>query len=95
MGQDNRMRKCLTTLKAQITFLELHEKVEGKHFFANITINKISNAGYWWPTLFKDILQFFGRVFISYMNFVKVVTIFLKIGGLKTKSLAKLVTTLS
>jgi hypothetical protein len=40
------------------------------------------DANYWWPTLFKDTHEF-CRSCDSYK----------KIGGLKTKSLAKLVTT--
>jgi hypothetical protein len=41
------------------------------------------DAGYWWPNLFKDTHEF-CRSCDNYQ----------KIGGLKTKSLAKLVTTL-
>jgi hypothetical protein len=29
MGQDNKMRRCLTTSKAQIVLMELHEGVIG------------------------------------------------------------------
>ncbi len=63
MGQDNKMHKCLTTLEAQIVLKELHEGMVGGHFAANITTKKILDVGYWWPILFKDI-----------MNFVEVVT---------------------
>jgi len=52
-------------------------------FVANINAKKILNAGYWWPILFKDTHDF-CRSCDNYK----------KIGGLKTKSLAKLVTTL-
>jgi len=83
MGQDNRMRKCLTTSKAFIVLKELHEGVIGRHFTTNITTKKILDAGYWWPTLFKDIHDLCK----SYENCQK-------IRGQKTKSLAKLVTTL-
>jgi hypothetical protein len=41
------------------------------------------DAGYWWPTLFKDSHEFCKTYDSSY-----------KIGGLKTKNLAKLVITL-
>jgi hypothetical protein len=53
------------------------------HFVTNITTKKILDVKYWWPTLFKD-TQEFSRSCDSCK----------KIGGLKTKSLAKLVTTL-
>jgi hypothetical protein len=53
------------------------------HFVADITSKKILDAGYWWPTLFKDIDEF-CRSCDSCQ----------RIGGLKAKSLAKLVMTL-
>jgi hypothetical protein len=82
VGQDNKMRKCLTTSKAQIVLKELHEGVAKGYFAVDIITNKILNVGYWWPTLFKDTHEF-CRSCDSCQN----------IGGLKTKSLAKLVTT--
>jgi hypothetical protein len=30
--QDNKMRRCLTTLEAHIVLKELHERVVGRHF---------------------------------------------------------------
>jgi len=53
------------------------------HFAIEIIANKILDAGYWWPTLFKDT-----------HDFCKSCDKCQKIGRLKTKSLAKLVTTL-
>jgi hypothetical protein len=50
VGQDNRMHKCLTTSKAQIVLKELHEGVVRRHFALDITIKKILDVGYWWPT---------------------------------------------
>jgi hypothetical protein len=58
VGQDNKMRKCLTTSKAHIVFKELHEIVAIGHFVADITTNKILDASYWWPILFKDTHEF-------------------------------------
>jgi hypothetical protein len=55
----------------------------GGHFAANIIAKKILNARYWWPTLLKDI-----------HDFCKSCDNHHKIRGFKTKSLAKLVTTL-
>jgi len=53
--------------------------VVGGHFLANISAKTILDAGYWWPTLIKDMYDFW-RSCDSYP----------KIGGLKTKSLAKI-----
>jgi hypothetical protein len=61
---------------------ELHEGVVGGHFVANITTKKILGSSFWWPTLKKYIHEF-CKSYDSYQ----------KIRQLKTKSLAKLVTT--
>ncbi len=82
VGQNNRMHKFLTTSKAQIILKELHEIVARGHFAIDITIKKILDAKYWWPTLFKDTHEF-----------CKINGSCQKIGGLKIKNLAKLVTT--
>jgi hypothetical protein len=58
MGHDNKLCRCLTTLEAQIDMKELHEGMVRGHFATNITTKKILDAGYWWPTLFKDIHDF-------------------------------------
>jgi hypothetical protein len=72
----------LTTSKAQIVLKELHEGVVGRYFATYITSKKNLDVGYWWPTLFKYIHEFCK----SHDNYWK-------IGGFKTKSLTKLVTT--
>jgi hypothetical protein len=40
------MRRCLTTLKAQIVLKELHEKEIGGHFVVDMLTKKILDAGY-------------------------------------------------
>jgi hypothetical protein len=54
----------------------------GRHFVVDIIIKEILDARCWWPTLFKDTHDFCKSCDYCY-----------KVGGLKTKSLAKLVTT--
>jgi len=83
VGQNNRLCGCLTTSKVQIVLKKLHEKMARRHFATDISVKKILDARYWWPTLFKDT-----------HDFCKNYDSCQKIGGLKTKSLAKLVTTL-
>jgi hypothetical protein len=46
VGQYNKLRKCLTTSKAQIVLKELHEGVARGHFVANIIVKKILDACY-------------------------------------------------
>jgi hypothetical protein len=77
------MRKCLTTLQAQIILKELHEGVKRRHFATNITTKFFLDARYWWPILLKDIHEF-----------CKSCDNCQKFTGLKIKSLTKLVTTL-
>jgi len=83
VGQNNRLHKCLTTLEALIVLKELHEGVAREHFAANITTKKLLDANHWWPTLLKNTHEFYKSCDSYY-----------KIGGLKTKSIVKLVTTL-
>jgi hypothetical protein len=72
MGHDNKLHKCLTTSKAQIVLKELHEGVPRGHFAIDIIAKKILDVSYSWPTLFKDIHEFYR----SYDNSVtKLVTI--------------------
>jgi hypothetical protein len=47
VGQDNKMRRCLTTSETQIVLKELHEGMAKRHFAANITTKKILDARYW------------------------------------------------
>ncbi len=58
VGQENKMRTCLTTSKAQIVLKELHEGASRRHFVANIIAKKYLDVGYWWPTSFKDTYDF-------------------------------------
>jgi hypothetical protein len=83
VGQGNRMHRCLTTSETQIVLEELYEIVVGGHFVVEITLKKILDVRYWWPTLFKDIHDFCGSCDSCQ-----------KIRRLKTMFLAKLVTTL-
>ncbi len=82
VGQDNKMHRCLITSEAHIVLKELHEGVAKGHFVIDIITKKILDVGYWWPTIFKDIHEF-CRSCDSYQ----------KNRRLKTKSLAKLITT--
>jgi hypothetical protein len=83
VGQNNKMHRCLSTSKSQIVLKDLHEGVVRGHFVIDIIAKKILHVGYWWPTLFQDTHEFCK----SYDSCQK-------IGGFKTKSLVKLVTTL-
>jgi hypothetical protein len=53
------------------------------HVATEITQRKILNIGYWWPTMYKDMHDYYRSCDACQ-----------KIGGLVTQSLAKLVTSL-
>jgi hypothetical protein len=51
MGQDNKLRRCLSTIEAQKVMKELHEGTVRRHFAIEITHKKILNVAYWWLTM--------------------------------------------
>jgi hypothetical protein len=59
MGQDNIMRRCLTTTKAQMVMKELHERPLRAHFVTKIKKMKMLDVGYWWPTLYRDVHDYY------------------------------------
>jgi hypothetical protein len=62
---------------------ELHEGPLRGHFATEITQKKILDAGYQWPTMYRDMHDYY-----------KFCDACQRIGGLATQSLAKLVTSL-
>jgi hypothetical protein len=59
MGQDNRLRKCLTITKAYMVMRKLQEGPLGGHFATKIMQRKILDVGYWWPTMYKDVHDYY------------------------------------
>ncbi len=58
-GQDKKFR-CVLQLEQVPTILqELHSGVGGGHFFSNIMVKKILDAGYWWPTMNRVVHEFY------------------------------------
>jgi hypothetical protein len=62
---------------------ELHEGASRRHFATEITQRKILDAGYWWPTMYRNVHDYYKSYDACQ-----------KIGGLAMQSLAKLVTSL-
>ncbi len=46
MGQDNRLKQCMSTIETKMVTKELHEGVLRGHFATKITPKKILNVGY-------------------------------------------------
>jgi Integrase zinc binding domain len=55
-GPVNRLRRCVSKESWKVMHT-LHSR-EGGHFGGETTIKKIREAGYWWPTLHKDVHQY-------------------------------------
>jgi hypothetical protein len=64
---------------------ELHSGVGGGHFPSNITVRRIFDVGYWWPTMNKDVHEFCWTCDLCQQtsnlltqNMVKLITIMLE-----------------
>jgi hypothetical protein len=38
---------------------KLHERPLGRHFATKITQKKILDVGYWWPTMYRDMHDYY------------------------------------
>ena len=57
-GKDKRLRQVITDSQARMILKELHKGNAGGYFSQDITVRKVLDAGYWWPTLYKDTYQY-------------------------------------
>ncbi|CAM6082096.1 unnamed protein product [Calypogeia fissa] len=57
-GADGHTRRCLEGDKITRVMEALHDGEAGGHYGAHNTVRKILDAGYWWPTLHKDVYTF-------------------------------------
>ena len=57
-GKDDRLRLVLTGSQPTAILQELHKGNAGGHFSYDITVRKILDAGYLWPTLYQDTVRY-------------------------------------
>jgi hypothetical protein len=57
-GADGRAYRCLEKGDVRTVMQAMHEGEVGGHFAKERTARKILAAGYWWPTLHKDVHQY-------------------------------------
>lgn len=57
-GLANPLLKCLTPRQAEYVMTEVHEGVCGTHIGGRALVEKLIRAGYYWPTLKADCLEF-------------------------------------
>ena len=60
MGAEEQLRRCLEKKDRKIVMRALHSGPSGGHFAAITTVNRIRLAGYWWPSLIRDVRSYVG-----------------------------------
>ena len=58
LSKDDRLRQVLIADQSRAILQELHKGNVGGHFSPDITVQKILDAEYWWPTLFRDTVDY-------------------------------------
>ena len=82
-GKDSRLRQVISDSQARMILQELHKGNAGGNFSQDITVRKVLDSGYWWPTLYKDTYKYRQTCHECQ-----------KIGGLPKSVSTKLITTL-
>ena len=82
-GKDSRLRQVISDSQAQMILQELHKGNASGLFSQDITLRKVLEAGYWWPTLYKDTYKYYQTCHECQ-----------KTGGLLKSFSTKLITTL-
>ncbi|KAG7594128.1 Ribonuclease H-like superfamily [Arabidopsis thaliana x Arabidopsis arenosa] len=59
--KDKIYRRCVSEDEAEGILLHCHGSAYGGHFATFKTVSKILQAGFWWPTMFRDAQQFISR----------------------------------
>lgn len=57
LGLNNVLYQCLPPNEAFRLLVDLHEGSIRRHFGNNTIVKKVLAFGYWWPILFKDIVE--------------------------------------
>ena len=55
LGKDGKLRRCLESFEVPRVIHSLHDAAPGGHFGIDCTAKKVMAAGYWWPTLYRDV----------------------------------------
>ena len=58
MGADEQLRRCLEKKDRKTVTRALHSAPSNGHFAAITTVNRIRSAGYWWPSLIRDMKSY-------------------------------------
>lgn len=58
LGPDQQLKRCLETKEIPRVIAAIHEEQLGGHYAVNITVKKIRDAGYWWPSMHRDTYKY-------------------------------------
>jgi hypothetical protein len=59
MGPDEILRRCVVEVERPLILEEAHEGIAGGHYAGKETMQKVLRAGLWWPTLHKDVKEYY------------------------------------
>jgi hypothetical protein len=59
MGLDEILRRCVMEVERPLILEEAHEGITGGHYTGKTTTQKVLRAGLWWPTLHKDVKEYY------------------------------------
>ncbi|CAA7041313.1 unnamed protein product [Microthlaspi erraticum] len=59
---DGMFRRCIPEEEVPVVLFACHGSDYGGHFATNKTVAKILQAGFWWPTMFKDAHDFISSL---------------------------------
>lgn len=82
-GQDLVLRRILDPAQVETVLREMHNGVAGGHFSQEIATRKILDAGYWWPAIHKNVVEY-----------CKACDRCKRVGGMANTGLAQLVTSM-
>lgn len=58
LGIDQILRRCIPYSETESILHDYHSTTYGGHYGGNKTAQKVLQAGFYWPTLFKDSHRF-------------------------------------
>ncbi|CAA7014839.1 unnamed protein product [Microthlaspi erraticum] len=60
-GNDNLFRRCVAKEEVEGILFHCHGSSYGGHFAVFKTVQKVLQAGFWWPSMFKDAHAFISK----------------------------------
>jgi hypothetical protein len=58
IGPNEILRRCIMETKHLMILVEDHEGITCRHYVGKATVQKVQQAGLWWPTLHRDAKEY-------------------------------------